>query len=232
MVSVERISGVHREHLGIKQSGTDAMGAPTSSEDKYDTTTIALLGTSSGIGAGNGNLGGGPSTTPRLAFDGFVTQGLSLGGSLMYMTSSGKHNSSDTAAGVTTTQPEQNQGEPSLFLINPRIGYAVPLTPELALWPRAGFTYARYGLHQETTNAATGATTKTDTTLSLSDVALDVMLAIQPVPHFAILVGPYLDIGVGGSSKTTRDPPLNTPQPTIDVTYTSFGLAIGLGGVF
>jgi hypothetical protein len=235
VVGVERISGVHREHLAVKESGTDQNGMATSAESKYDTTTVALLGTSSGISVDNNSLAGGPSTTPRIAFDAFVTQGLSLGGSLMYMTSSGKINGSTTDAGVTTSRPERNQGEPSLLLINPRIGYAVPVTPQLAIWPRAGFSYARYGIHTESVNTLNGmptSTIKSDTTITMSDVSLDVMLAIQPVPHFAILVGPYADIGVGGSGKTTQDPPDLTPQPDTGFKYTSFGLAIGLGGVF
>jgi hypothetical protein len=60
-----------------------------------------------------------PVTVPRAAFDVFIIESLSLGGSL----------------GVFS-----NKGS-SGFLFSPRVGYAIAFNQQWAFWPKGGFTY-------------------------------------------------------------------------------------------
>jgi hypothetical protein len=64
-----------------------------------------------------------PYDWPRVAFDYFVTKGISLGGAI---------SASRTTTGDNST---------NAFLIAPRIGYATMVGPWLGVWPRAGVTY-------------------------------------------------------------------------------------------
>jgi hypothetical protein len=82
-------------------------------------TTFALLS--------NGFAGPGVNTYqwPRLAFDAFVTKGISAGGAISFSRTT-------TSAPVTST---------NAFEIAPRIGYAQMVGPWLGVWPRAGITY-------------------------------------------------------------------------------------------
>jgi hypothetical protein len=61
-------------------------------------------------------------SAPRVAFDYFVTDGLSLGASIGFSAASG----------------EENYRE---FLFNPRIGYAYMFGAVVGVWPRVGVTY-------------------------------------------------------------------------------------------
>ncbi|HSY38245.1 MAG TPA: hypothetical protein VLA79_01920 [Polyangia bacterium] len=60
---------------------------------------------------------------PRVAFDYFVTKGISLGGAV--------------SASRTTTGNDSTNA----FQIAPRVGYATMVGPWLGVWPRAGVTY-------------------------------------------------------------------------------------------
>jgi hypothetical protein len=55
-------------------------------------------------------------------------------------------------------------------------------------------------------------------------------MAILPVDHFAILVGPYVDIPLGGGEKETVNGTTDPVRP--EWSYLSFGLSVGLGGFF
>lgn len=59
---------------------------------------------------------------PRAAFDFFVTDGLSLGGSVAYYSWSG-------------------DSDRNGFLLYPRIGYGIGLGDSVTFWPRGGLTY-------------------------------------------------------------------------------------------
>lgn len=58
----------------------------------------------------------------RAAIDGFVTDQLSIGGSIGFFTQSG--------------DPDFDG-----FLLAPRVGYAIPLSRVFSFWPRGGFTF-------------------------------------------------------------------------------------------
>ena len=70
------------------------------------------------------------------------------------------------------------------------------------LWPRLGFEW--YHVNAEDTDlprAPGDDTNRTKVRGDLYQLALDVMLVISPFPHVAILVGPFADVGLGGSGR-------------------------------
>lgn len=152
-ISAERLFGfVHTEE--------DVNGASTSAD------TINLLSAPSAL------LGTGYSW-PRIGFDFFVSQSVSLG----------------IAASYFEVSPAA--GSVSGFQLAPRVGYAANLTPRLALWPRGGITY-------EHANVDNGA--GTSSTQSFFALTIEAPFAILIVPRAALLVGPTLDIGLSGNA--------------------------------
>lgn len=106
------------------------------------------------------------------AADFFVVTGLSLGGfvSLDYTKSGDSH--------------------ATRFGIGPRVGYNVPFSDLLSLWPRVGFSYA----HTSASGGGSG-----------DALALNffVPLMLHPVEHFFAGFGPFLDVDTIGDTKAT-----------------------------
>jgi hypothetical protein len=73
-----------------------------------------------------------PFNQPRAGIDYFVTNGLSIGGSIGFF------------SGNITDQSASNV-EYDGFLFSPRIGYAIPLSRAVSFWPRGGVTYIAVG---------------------------------------------------------------------------------------
>ncbi|HEY6478200.1 MAG TPA: hypothetical protein VI456_16595, partial [Polyangia bacterium] len=63
---------------------------------------------------------------PRLAFDAFVTKGISAGGAVSFSRTTASNNA------IPAT---------NAFQVAPRIGYAQMVGPWLGVWPRVGVTY-------------------------------------------------------------------------------------------
>jgi hypothetical protein len=114
-------------------------------------------------------------------------------------------------------------------IFSPRLGYAAQLSPNFAIWPRAGITYAYYRLTSDNTDPTTGAKTETKFTADFTDVSLEFMAVALPVPHVAILFGPFIDLPLGGGTKTV-DPGVTQPDSTLS--YLSFGITAGVAAYF
>ncbi len=112
-------------------------------------------------------------TWPRIGFDFFVSQSVSMGFAASYF------NVSPTTGSI------------SGFQLAPRVGYAANVTPKLAIWPRGGITY-------EYVNTDNGG--GTSGTQSLFALTLEAPFAILVVPRAAFLIGPTLDIGLSGTA--------------------------------
>jgi hypothetical protein len=151
----------------------------------------------------------GPYDLPRIGMDGFVIDGLSLGGSLYVA-----HRSIDSNVGAGPVGAAGSQSATD-FLIAPRVGYALMFTDSIGFWPRGGFTY----FHE--TLSPNGSP---DISIHYISLGLDVPFIFALTNGFAITVGPVLDIAVDGSAKQDGS--------NVDVTqkYTSFGLTAGLMG--
>jgi hypothetical protein len=83
-------------------------------------TTFALFANPFGVGV----------TTyqwPRLAFDAFVTKGISAGGAISFARTTVSNNGASASTNA--------------FEVAPRVGYAQMVGPWLGVWPRIGVTY-------------------------------------------------------------------------------------------
>ena len=202
---VDRVMG-----LSFDRMTTEPTGSTRTSKD----TTFSLFGNGAGV-----------TSFPRLAFDYFVMEGLSIGGSLVYWQRSGETEiEPDSGSSTTNDNPTR-----SLFAIAPRVGYAIPFDETFSFWPRAGVTYYNQKIEQEKTTAAGDKTTSSVST-SAWDLTLEGMFGISPMSHFAILIGPYLDLGLTGN--TENDPGAGSDTVETDTTITSFGLAVSIVGYY
>jgi hypothetical protein len=148
---------------------------------------------------------------PRLALDFFVVESFSVGGSLMYLSRSSE---------VETDDETTDLGTDTLWMIHPRVGFAYAIDETFSIWPRLGITYV-----SSTSESDNG----DKTTTSGLELTGDVMFGISPFSHFAILVGPFLDLGLSG--KTKFEPNAGDSQEA-DTTLTSFGLAVSIVGYY
>jgi hypothetical protein len=203
VIGAERLVGIQAESL--KQEGNDSSDSTTS------VTTISLLGKGSTL-IDSGRSG--PAAVPRLSFDGFVTDGLSLGGALVYWRSSGsaEPNGAGDSADLATL---------STFQIAPRIGYAWAMSDAWSFWPRLGIEYTNYSISDEESDSSSS--------LSFLEASVEALFAVSPVPHFAFVFGPYLELPM--TSSVSYDGPGST-DPDVDLSYLSYGVTAGIAGVF
>jgi hypothetical protein len=166
-----------------------------------------------------------PYVTPHLGFDVVVPGGFTVGGSLGFVSGTGKTKVESSAGGSV----EQDDGTLTILAVAPRVGFAVPLTSFIAFWPRVGGTI--YSISSESTGQ--GATPTTNKT-SLTGIGLNLepMFVLSPADHFGIVAGPVVDIPLTGKSSTTRTPAVGVQQPDTNVKFMNFGLTVGLLGYF
>lgn len=107
-IALERGFGIHH----VSSTREPDVGA----EQDFDATVI-------GVGWAGAVT---PLHYTRAAIDGFITDQLSLGGSLGFFSQSG-------------------DWEGNGFIFSPRVGYAIPLSRVFTFWPRGGFTYYDIG---------------------------------------------------------------------------------------
>jgi hypothetical protein len=145
----------------------------------------------------------GAYTFPRLALDGFVGPGVSLGGALSFFHSS--------------SSPQTSTG----FVLAPRVGFVARLAPTVSLWPRGGITFIT-----TSTDTKVGTMAITSASGNLLAFTIEAPLAFNLSRWAAVLVGPTIDVGLSGSNKTT--PALGGATTTTDNKVTEFGLQAGL----
>ena len=164
--------------------------------------------------------GGSPSpyATPRVAFDVFAIDGLSLGGFLGLGTLS-------TESEISTDMMSSTQEGPSAFaaVVGVRLGYAFMFNDLIGLWPHAGVSYFNLSLEQDD-----GDGVDTDGTA----LSLDAMLLLTPVEHFGFALGPVVDIGLSGGTEVTNTIGNVTLTTDSDNTITNLGVQANLVGWF
>jgi hypothetical protein len=135
-----------------------------------------------GLSISNTSVGGVDGSTTNIilrpAVDWFIAESISLGGfaGVEY----------DSAPGGST----------SVVSIGPRVGYNVPLTSRLSVWPKVGVSASYTSVDFDD-----GAEDDEDDT-SLQ-VNLFAPLMFHPVQHFFLGFGPALDADVTGDAKVT-----------------------------
>jgi hypothetical protein len=110
--------------------------------------------------------------------DYFISPNLSIGGAvLLQHTNEEIPNSSNS---VTATQ----------IGLAPRVGYVIPVGPQLSIWPRGGLAYTH------TTFSVTGSP---DETQSVWALVASAPLLYHPVPHFFLGLGPAVRVDLSSS---------------------------------
>jgi hypothetical protein len=159
----------------------------------YDSTTFGL--------GWFGHAGATPFDLPRITFDYFIADHWSLGGALAYQT---------TNVTVNGRGGVREAADGAEFLFAPRVGYAHMFGRVVGIWPRAGLTY-----HSETAN--------NDFNINGFALGIEAQFVFIPAQHFAILLGPSLDLDFTGRTKPDQG-------SEVDHGYRSIGLQVGLLG--
>jgi len=192
VLGAERLTGIFHSDVKVDPDYSDG------------TTTIALFGMGT-TGLLGGGVGIGTMQLPRIGFDGFVIDGLSIGGSFVVF------NAAD------------DNGSETDFLLAPRVGYAYMFSSVIGIWPRGGLSYwhASYSPNRGRDFA--------DGSAHAFAFDVDCPLLIFPAKAFAITVGPLLDVSFGGKwSRQTG----NGTEISNDLSVTQFGLSAGIAGFF
>src|SRR5690606_14350833 len=87
------------------------------------------------------------TSTPRVGVDYVMDGGLTLGGGIGYASVSGSTEVEGGGQSVESDGPAY-----SGLVFAPRVGYAMPLTESIDLWPRGGITYASLSSEFTTTD--------------------------------------------------------------------------------
>ncbi len=208
-ISAERMMGVSAERLEYDTAPQDTT--------TYKEVFVSVLGSSPG---GSESFG----LTPRLAFDFFPVTGFGFGAGIGLVASSGKVEDS-SLYGASTEDLPKGLG----VVFNPRLGYAAAFNDIVAIWPRAGLTVTTLKLKYGDVDGGD------EITISSVAVTLEALLALSPVDHFAILLGPFADIGVGGQTK--YQPGAGSDyygyyggDDENDLQVTSVGITVGISG--
>ncbi|MBK8998350.1 MAG: hypothetical protein IPM35_21720 [Myxococcales bacterium] len=148
----ERLFAFYRQTISYE--------APNGDDDEVD---------HSGLGFGWGAVSY-PFNVPRLGFDYFVIDQLSIGGAL----------------GYADFDDDDNGAGGDAFILAPRVGYFIGFTEVFGFWPRGGFTYH---------SADPDGDRNDHSGLALT---LEAMFTISPAEHFAFVLGPTFDIDFMG----------------------------------
>lgn len=120
----------------------------------------------------------GPLVIPRLSFDYFLTDEISVGGVFGYYHASSERDNDTTRFNAV--------------LFSPRIGYRFGFTREFGFWPRAGLTYFGGDFPQDRNQLA---------------FSLDAPFYFAPDPRFGFLLGPIVEFGFMGSQEAPGEDP-------------------------
>jgi hypothetical protein len=154
-----------------------------------------------------------PFVMTQLGFDFFVIDRLSIGAGLAYWHASGEQES--------TGEPADDLSDITLFRFLPRVGYGMMFNDVIGIWARGGVGYYSFSSDGETS----------ETSDSGWSFGAEGLLVISPANHFAIELGPAVDIGFAGERESD---PVNPASPTVtnDTSYRHFGIVVGITGWF
>ena len=203
VIGAERLMGFSQTSTKVKVDDP-----AVSRESDSSQTSFYFLGSNP---AGNDlNSQGSPFIAPRIGFDYFVIDNVSVGGAVTYVSDS---SSGDQTQGNQQTDLQDIKS--NTFMVSPRAGYALMFSETFGLWPRGGITYVSHKVEVDDTE-------QSGTLLALS---LEGNLVITPVPHAGFTIGPTLDFPILGSGEAKAG------QNTTDLDtfkITTFGLQAGL----
>ena len=90
----------------------------------------------------------------------------------------------------------------TVFGIGPRVGYNIPLSNAVSVWPKVGFSFQSTGTSEEEESGDV----EIETSTGNDGIALNLFVPIMfhPVTHFFAGFGPFLDADLSGDNKSTR----------------------------
>lgn len=192
------------EHLtGFYHTSLSASAAGVSNDTSMD--HLALLGVASNSGA--------PGELPRLGFDGFVVDGLSLGGTVL-VDYAAENVGATIGAGAVTANANTTVKVTSIGFW-PRIGYALMFNDSVGIWPRAGVGYYHVSESPDQGNGLS---------FHFVSLSLEAPLIFELAKGFAITAGPTVEISLSGSAEADNS------NISVDESYKIFGIAVGLLG--
>ena len=215
VLSVERVTGVLAWNSKSSFPFRDSNGEARNLEAESAGVDVALLGS------------GGASRTvfgiPRMAFDGITSSGISIGGAVSYMLSSG-----GTGAAIDGQPNSQTRGLPkgATFILAPRVGIVLPTSQSAAFWLRGGFT--RISAYAEGDVIVGDRVVSGTATLTAWSATLEPQFMLVAAPHVALVLGANLDVGFAG----TYDADLAGHHSGINVKNSAYGGTAGLSAVF
>jgi hypothetical protein len=158
---------------------------PNSPSGIFGTKGQKAVSSDAGLSVSNTSVSGvdGSTTTLTLrpAVDWFFAENISLGGFV----------------GVDYTS--QTGGSSSVISIGPRIGYNLPVSERMSVWPKIGFSLANTTVN---TDAVGGIPDQEESNTS-GQLNLFVPVMFHPVQHFFLGLGPALDLDLSGENKAT-----------------------------
>lgn len=162
---------------------------PDSPVDQFGGKGQLAISSDAALTISNTSLSGadGSTTTIQLApaVDYFVIRNLSIGGSVLL-------NYSSAGSGHSTS-----------FGVGPRVGYNIPLSDLISVWPKAGLSVAHTSQTVEVVNVATNGKDSSSNSNTGVAVNLFVPLMFHPAAHFFAGFGPFLDTDLSGDAKAT-----------------------------
>jgi hypothetical protein len=87
-------------------------------------------------------------------------------------------------------------GSSSVISIGPRIGYNLPVSERLSIWPKLGFSLANTDVEADEVDGDDGSNTSVQLNLFAP-------VMFHPVPHFFLGLGPAFDQDLSGDAKAT-----------------------------
>ena len=142
---------------------------------------------------------------PRLGLDYAVTDFLTVGADLFFYTMLAASRSS--SAGTNTDTDKL-----TIYGLFPRVGFALPISRSVTLWPRLGLTYAA-ATDSPPGNAPSSASHQLA-------VSLEPMFLFSPVEHVALALGLAFDVPLSGS--------VSAGSQSVDMAQLHIGLTGGL----
>jgi|SRR5579859_7319164 len=190
--------------------------------DLQNNNSVSVSGTAINLLWGdNGNVAG-PYATPRLGADYTIANNISIGGSLAFVSRSGK--TEQTLSGVS-----QSVDNPTVtaFAFAPRFGYILSVNQMIGVWFKGGVTY--FSQKTESTNTMNGASVTQSETVSGFSLNIEPELVILPVPHFGLTVGGLADIALSGNVNESASGAVSQSQDNGNK-INNFGLTLGILG--
>ena len=180
-------------------SSSSALGQPT---PPSSLSTVSFQ-----FGALSNNGGSGTEFAVAPAADYFVIPNLSVGGNILFELLSPAHGS---GTGTSYT----------LFGIAPRVGYNIPLTDMISIWPKVYFSYI------------TGSASNNGGSANAAAIGIFAPVMFVPATHFVLGIGPNFSTQLSSNSTASPAGSVSVSGSTSLPKVTQVGIQATIGGWF